>query len=84
MPTVLRHLMSYYCRPLEKTAHFGNYYWPDGIPKGSSHTADQTEYSDANGNHFFICYTQEQVLDQVKRWGYFAPFIPLMVTDSIG
>ena len=72
----------YACRPSDMD-HIGDYYYPDGLPKQSSDTKDgwQSEETDQNGNVFYICYTKEQLDNQINKWGFFAPYFPLYVSS---
>jgi hypothetical protein len=63
-------------------AFFGNCYWPDGFPKGSSNVypyGERNKYHDSEGNHFWICYTEDQIIAQYEKMGAFCPYFPLMV-----
>lgn len=72
--------MSYFLRPFNM-ARIGDYYYPEGMPVGSSEPVLRDSYTDQHGQRFYICYTQTQVQDHIKqRYGIFMPFIPLGVT----
>lgn len=44
---------------------------------------DRGRYTDKNGETFYVCYTQDQIDAQVSKWGFFSPYIPLMVTGNV-
>ena len=76
-----RHLFAY--RPPMSCPQDGDVYWPDGVP--AAHPLDQDVssclYIDQNGAEFKICYTFDQIDENVKRnSGWFMPYIPLMTT----
>lgn len=64
--------------------HIGNYYWPRGIPPGSSVTAYISHYTDPDGVEFHVCYTQAQIDEEVSAHGYFAPYITLLICATYG
>ena len=74
----------YACRP-KNMPHLGDYYFPDGFPKGSSNCTGKYNYQtgdiDEHGKAFHICYTEAQIRKQYETWGFFAPFIPLYVVQ---
>ena len=70
-------------RPGSKMPHIEDFYWPDGIPDGSSNTkpyGDKSEYVDSEGKNFWICYTEAQIQRQCQQNGFFSPYIPLIMT----
>ena len=62
--------------------HIGDYYWPDGLPDGTSHTQHKIKFEDQEGRTFYICYTLDQIYSQVNKWGYFSPYMPFFSTPG--
>ena len=59
-------------------------FWPNGFPDQDDSTKKHiVNYIDTDEQPFTIQYTDKQISDEAKKWGYFSPFIPLMVTTSI-
>jgi len=61
------------------------YLFPDGIPTDTtwlSGDGRKTEYLDQNGIPYFICYGSKQILKQVTEFGFFSPYIPLMLSSK--
>ena len=57
----------------------GDVYYPTGLPSESSPEIwHWREYRDSDLHTFWICYTRKQVQEEVKKWGFFSPFIPLI------
>ena len=62
-------------------AHKNNVYYPAGLPtEDSPETCQIDEYKDHDLGTFWICYTKKQVEDEVKKWGFFSPYFPLLQT----
>jgi hypothetical protein len=59
--------------------HRGDVYYPAGLPTESSpETWHWHEYRDSDLRTFWIRYTRKQVEEEVKKWGFFSPFYPLL------
>ena len=66
-------------------AHIGDYYYPEGIPVGSSYPDDiKYDFLDKTGKKFWICYTKKQMEKHRERnFGICFPYMPLIITQSI-
>jgi hypothetical protein len=61
------------------------YLWPDGIPEIPPPIEQiyvSCDTKDQNGKNFKIAYTEEQVEQQVKIYGWFSPYYPLFVSKT--
>ena len=56
-------------------------FWPDGFKAGFKPDW-KADYLDENGKKFSVCYTTEQVREQVNTFAFFTPFIPLGNTQG--
>lgn len=66
-------------RPPSTMARIGEFYWPDGIPVTSSNPFVDVGYVDKDGIAFHVCYTQNQIDAQIRKWGFVSPYTPFMI-----
>lgn len=70
-------------KPSDDMPHMGRYYYPRGLPKEND--ADilwqMTKYIDyEDGEPFWICETEADMLRQFEQNGVVAPYFPLLVS----
>lgn len=78
---IYKKMSSYEARPLDMPTIGNDYYYPLGIPQGSSNPNVKATYIDATGRHFYICYTNKQILQYLQNLPYgsrneFLPYVP--------
>jgi hypothetical protein len=62
--------------------HVGNYYFPEGLPRKSSHPVVDSVYQTLDGEEFHICYTMAQVDRHFDTFGIFCPHTPLFISGG--
>lgn len=76
-------MKSYSSRPSSLYTDNHIRYFPNGkVNSDDTSNIECIKYIDENDIAFYICYTQNQILNEVKNYGFFSPFIPLFICHS--
>jgi hypothetical protein len=62
-------------------ARIGDCYYPDGLPRGTSAHLTKFEFTDQDGQVFWIVYTKEQIDVYMAAGEVFAPYMPLFMSS---
>lgn len=82
-PMIDMNTKTYWCKSQSLYTKDNINYFPNGIPLSSDCSlVEKYPYNDEKDEMFYICYTKTQILEEVKKYGYFSPYIPLCCVIS--